>query len=180
MRLAPIVLTLAFTFASTHAESQTMQTPAQPVHLTTSFHFDVHAPFARVALLFGPESEKTWAGPRWQPQFLYPLPAHDTQGAVFTVPHGPHTSIWVNTLYDVTAGRMQYVAIIPNIVANVIDVRVTATNPPQTAVDVTYTRTALDPAANEDVRSLAQHDAAAGPEWQTSIEQSFTANSPRN
>jgi hypothetical protein len=169
---------LALTLLSARAESQTMPTSAEPAHLTTSFHFEIHAPFARVVVLFGPESEKTWAGPRWQPNFLYPLPASDTQGAVFTVPHGPHTSIWVNTLYDLTAGRMQYVAIIPNLVASIIDVHVTAINPTQTAVDVTYTRTALDLAANDDVRSLAHHDAQAGPEWQTSIEQSLAAAAP--
>ncbi len=176
MRRAAILLFLTLA----PAESQIMQTPNEPVHLTSTFHFEVHAPFSRVATLFGPESEKTWAGPNWQPTFLYPVPAHDTQGAVFTVPHGPHTSIWVNTVYDVPTGRMQYVAIIPDIVASVIDVHVTSTSPTQTAVDVTYTRTALDPAANNDVRTLAHHHAASGPAWQTSIEQSFAPATPPN
>jgi hypothetical protein len=173
MRLAAIVLVLGFTCTCVHGDSQTVQKAADPVHIVTSFHLEVHAPFSRVALLFGPESEKTWAGKHWQPEVLYPRPAKDVQGAVFTVPHGPHKSIWVNTIYDVTGGRMQYVTIIPDIVATVIDVRLTSVNSSQTAVDVTYTRTALDPEANDDVRSLAHHDGESGPEWQTSIERSF-------
>jgi hypothetical protein len=173
MKLAAIVLVLGFTSICGHGDSQTVQTSAEPVHIIASFHFEVHAPFSRVALLFGPESEKTWAGKHWQPEFLYPRPAKDSEGAVFTVTHGPHKSIWVNTVYDVTGGRMQYVAIIPGVVATVIDVRLTSINSSQTAVDVTYTRTALDPEANDDVRSLAQHDGESGPDWQTSIEKSF-------
>ena len=175
MRLATIVLVLGLTSTCVHGDSQTVQQSAEPVHIITSFHFEVYAPFSRVALLFGPESEKIWAGKDWQPEFLYPRPAKDSQGAVFTVPHGPHKSIWVNTVYDVTGGIMQYVAIIPDIVATVIDVRLTSINSSQTAVDVTYTRTALDPEANDDVRSLAHHDGESGPEWQTSIERSFVA-----
>ena len=175
MRLVAIVLVLGFVSICVHGDSQTVQKSTEPVHIITSFHFEVHAPFSRVALLFGPESEKIWAGKHWQPEILYPQPAKDSQGAVFTVPHGPHKSIWVNTVYDVTGGRMQYVAIIPDIVATVIDVRLTSINSSQTAVDVTYTRTALDPEANDDVRSLAHHDGESGPEWQTSIERSFAA-----
>ena len=175
MRLVAIVLVLGFVSICVHGDSQTVQKSTEPVHIITSFHFEVHAPFSRVALLFGPESEKIWAGKHWQPEILYPQPAKDSQGAVFTVPHGPHKSIWVNTVYDVTGGRMQYVAIIPDVVATIIDVRLTSINSSQTAVDVTYTRTALDPEANDDVRSLAHHDGESGPEWQTSIERSFAA-----
>lgn len=175
MRLAAIVLVLGFTATCAQGDGQTMQHSAEPVHITTSFHFEVHAPFSRVALLFGPESEKSWAGKHWQPEFLYPRPATDSQGAVFTVPQGPHTSIWVNTLYDVAAGRMQYVAVIPDVVASIVDVRLTDVQSSQTAVDVTYTRTALDPEANDHVRSLAHHDGVSGPEWQSSIEKSFIA-----
>jgi hypothetical protein len=173
MRLDAIVLVLGFAAIGVNGGCQTVQKSAKPIHVSTSFHFDVHASFSHVALLFGPESEKTWAGKHWQPDLLYPQPAKDSEGAVFTVPHGPHKSIWVNTVYDVAGGRMQYVAVIPDIVATVIDVRLTSMNSSQTAVDVTYTRTALDPESNDDVRLLAQDDGMSGPEWQKAIEKSF-------
>jgi hypothetical protein len=173
MRLAAIVLVLGSAVIAVNGDCQMVHKSAQPIHISTSFHFEVPATLSRVALLFGPESERAWAGKHWQPDFLYPQPAKDTEGAVFTVPHGPHKSIWVNTVYDVKGGRMQYVAIIPDIVATVIDVRLTRMNSSQTAVDVTYTRTALDSEANDDVRLLAQDDGVAGPEWQKAIQESF-------
>ncbi|MFZ0305494.1 MAG: hypothetical protein WAL75_22585 [Terracidiphilus sp.] len=138
-------------------------------HASTSFNFDVHASFARTALLFGPISEKGWAGERWQPRFSYPQPGKDIPGAVFTVQHGPHTGIWVNTIYDVTGGRMQYVAIIPGVVATTVDVRLTSEGTNQTGGNVSYVRTALDAAANDDVRGMADHDAVIGPEWEQAI-----------
>ncbi len=130
-------------------------------------------PFRETASLFGPEAEKSWAGEHWQPTFFYPKPGKDTSGAVFTVARGPHTGIWVNTIYDPAGGRMQYVEVIPHIVATVIDVKVTASGAAKTHVDVTYTRTALDPAVNDDVRDLATHDAASGPEWRKAIQDSL-------
>jgi hypothetical protein len=151
-----------------------MQQSAAPLHLSTSFQFEVDAPFSKTSLLFGPESEKTWAGEHWQPRFLYPRPGGDTVGAVFTVSRGSHPSIWVNTIYDVTGGKMQYVAIVPQIVATVIDVKVTSLSSARTRVDVVYTRTALDPSANDDVRDLAHHDSLSGPEWQKAIQESLT------
>src|SRR5215471_5820634 len=75
-----------------------------PVHVTNSFDFEVAAPFARVAPLFGPEAERAWAGEYWNPVFLYPQPGKDVQGAVFTIEHGAHTAVWINTLFDLPGG----------------------------------------------------------------------------
>ncbi len=83
----------------------------QPMHVSHRFQFVVRAPLVRAAVLFGPNGERCWAGPNWNPEFLYPQPGKDTQGAVFTVQHGPHKSVWVNTVFDPAAGRMQYVVL---------------------------------------------------------------------
>jgi hypothetical protein len=141
----------------------------QPARVTNTFDFHVHEPLERATLLFGPEGERSWAGPRWDPQFLYPLPGKDVEGAVFTVAHG----IWVNTVFDTTAGRMQYVAVIPGVVASVIDVRLSPQGPAKTRVEVTYTRTALNISANEDVKAMGKKDLASGPEWESAIEESL-------
>jgi hypothetical protein len=142
----------------------------QPARVTNTFQFHVRQPLQRTALLFGPEGERCWAGPGWDPQFQYPQPATDVEGAVFTVAHGPHTSIWVNTIFDTSAGRMQYVAVIPGVVASVIDVRLKSEGPKETDVEVTYTRTALNVSANEDVEALGKKDQESGPEWESAIE----------
>lgn len=147
-----------------------MNSTPTPAHVVNTFRFQLAAPLARVAPLFGPEGERCWAGKHWDPHFLYPQPARDTEGAVFTVQHGPHTSVWVNTVFDLDHGRMQYVSVIDGVVVSVIDVRLTALDASHTSVEVTYARTALDPAANDVVTAMGSDDRDSGPHWQQSIE----------
>jgi hypothetical protein len=142
----------------------------QPVHVRNSFQLLVRAPLARAATLFGPDGERCWAGPHWNPEFLYPQPGKDVQGAVFTIQHGPHKSVWVNTLFDPSAGLMQYVSFIPETLVSTVDVRLTAVDLSSTSVKVTYARTALDDAANDEVEALGKRDRESGPEWQQAIE----------
>ena len=144
--------------------------PAAPAHVVNTFHFEIAAPLVRVAPLFGPEGERAWAGRHWNPVFLYPQPAKDTESAVFAVQQGPHTSVWVNTRFDLAAGRMQYVSLIPGVLVSLIDVRLTSAEAAHTAVEVTYARTALDPGANEVVQSMGANDRTSGPDWQHAIE----------
>jgi hypothetical protein len=143
---------------------------ARVAHVNNSFQLVVRAPLIRAAALFGPDGERCWAGQHWNPEFLYPQPAKDVQGAVFTVQHGPHNSVWVTTLFDPPAGRMQYVSFIPNRLVSKVDVRLTAVDPSSTRVEVSYERTALDPAANDDVEAMGKSDRESGPEWQQAIE----------
>jgi hypothetical protein len=143
--------------------------PSVPLHVSSSFHFLVHAPLSCAAPLFGPNGELAWAGKHWDPQFLYPQPGQDVQGAVFTVRHGSMNSIWINTLFDLGAGRMQYVSLIQGIMITTVNVRLTSVDSSTTRVDVTYTRTALDPSANDHVQQLAESDRDSGPEWEKSI-----------
>jgi hypothetical protein len=142
----------------------------QPAHVSNRFQFVVQAPFSRAATLFGPEGERCWAGQHWNPEFLYPQPGEDIQGAVFTVPHGPHKSVWVNTRFDLAGGRMQYVSFVPDTLVFTVDVRLTALDPSTTSVEVTYVRTALGTTANDDVRALGVRDRESGPHWQQAIE----------
>jgi hypothetical protein len=141
-----------------------------PAHVTNTFHLIVHAPLSRAAILFGPEGERCWAGPHWNPEFLYPQPGQDIQGAVFTVQHGPHNSVWVNTLFDPAGGRMQYVSFIPEKLVSTVDVRLAPLDPFSTSVEVTYARTALNVSANDDVQAMGKKDGESGPEWQQAIE----------
>ena len=143
---------------------------AQPAHVSNTFHLVVRAPVSRAASLFGPEGERCWAGPHWNPEFVYPQPGKDVLGAVFTIPHGPHRAVWVNTVFDTTGGRMQYVSFLPDTMVFTVDVRLTAIDPARTSVEVTYARTALDAAVNDEVEAMGLRDRDSGPEWQESIE----------
>jgi len=145
------------------------QTSPPPAHVRNSFQFTVAAPFDRAAPLFGPEGERCWAGKHWNPEFLHPQPAKDVEGAVFTVQHGPHKSVWVNTRFDLAGGYMQYVSFVPDAFVSTINVQLTAINPSTTGVEVTYIRTALSSAANSDVEALGAKDGSSGPDWQKAI-----------
>lgn len=152
------------------AQTPAPQPPVAPARVVNTFHFQIAAPLARVAPLFGPEGERAWAGQHWNPVFLYPQPAKDIEGAVFTVQRGQHASVWVNTRFDLAAGRMQYVSLIGGVQVSVIDVRLTAPDASHTAVEVTYARTALDAAHNARVEDLGAQDRTSGPDWQKGIE----------
>jgi hypothetical protein len=155
--------------------SAVAQTEAVPARVSNSFHFVVPASLSRAVAFFGPEGERCWAGEHWNPMFLYPQPAKDVEGAVFTVQHGQHNSVWVNTLFDTVGGRMQYVSFIPDALVFTVDVRLSTLTASTTKVEVRYVRTALDVAANEDVLALGRRDSESGPEWQKAIEQCLAA-----
>jgi hypothetical protein len=167
-----IWLFLSVIISMTSCQNLQSTTPkaAAPAYVRNSFQFVVKAPLSRAAPLFGPEGERCWAGQHWNPEFLYPQPAKDVQGAVFTVQHGPHKSVWVNTLFDPEGGRMQYVSFIADTLVSTVDVRLTVLDPLSTSVEVTYARTALDAAANDHVQAMGRSDRENGPEWQQSIE----------
>ncbi len=141
-----------------------------PAHVINSFDLTVALPYEKAAALFGPEGERPWAGPTWDPHFIYPQPARDQQGAVFIIAHGDHTAVWVNTLFDLDAHHFQYVYVIPEVMTATIDVAFHPTDATQTAVHVTYARTALTAEQNNLVMTLGKQDAASGAEWQSAIE----------
>lgn len=137
MMIPTIVLALALFSGPPGQAAETLAANDAPAHVSSTFHFEIAAPMARLAPLFGPEGERSWAGEHWNPVFLYPRPALDVQGAVFTVQYGPHKSVWVNTLFNLPGGRMQYVFFIDGVMATTGDVTLTATGPGRTQVSVT-------------------------------------------
>ena len=158
--------------AATAISASTLAQSPEPHLLRTQTAFDivVHLPYAEAAPLFGPEGERPWAGKHWNPQFLYPQPAHDEQGAVFTIHHGPVTAVWVNTLFDLEARHIQYAYFIPDIMVTTIDLRFNSTNPTNTEVHVVYTRTAITSEGNGHVTAFTATDKTAAHDWQESID----------
>lgn len=171
-----LIFGAAFACAVTSSGQQPQPAPDRPAnaHVTNSFTFEIPVPMKKVAPLFAPEAERSWAGDHWNPVFAHPQPGRDIEGAVFTTKHGPFTTIWVNTIFNIDSGRMQYVAVIPEESATIVDVYVTALTANRTAVKVTYTRTALTPAANAHVIQLGAQDASSAPEWQHAIESALS------
>jgi hypothetical protein len=170
--LSLTVFFVAMFSAPLHSQAATAAAaePAQQLaHVSNTFSFIVNASMRDAAPLFGPEGERAWAGEDWNPQFVFPTPAKDIEDAVFTVRHGEQTAVWVNTVFDVEVGRMQYVYVLADLLATTIDVRLHPIDLAHTRVDVTYVRTALRPEGNEHVLHMGRHDGQQGPEWETSI-----------
>jgi hypothetical protein len=138
-------------------------------HVSNSFALTVQVPVLQAARLFGPSGERAWAGDEWQPAFLFPVPEADVEGAVFTVRHGAHTSVWVNTVFDPAAGRLQYVYVLGDLLVTTIDVRLHAIDTTRTGVEVTYVRTALRPEANAHVEEMGRTDRGQGKVWEDAI-----------
>lgn len=161
---------VAHLHAMRHGGDGTLNTlTGSRVHTEERFSFRVAAPMERLAPLFGADKERVWA-PGWNPQFVYPLPPADVRGMVFTVAHGHRESVWVNTQLDWKSGRVQYVYVIPDALATLITLQLTAEGD-KTRVDVEYDRTALSAEADAHVREMAEQDRAAGPEWERQVEE---------
>src|SRR5262249_25071015 len=120
--------------------------------------------------LFGAHRERAWS-PGWDPQFVYPQPAEDRPGEVFTVAHGGHTSTWINTAFDLEARHIAYAYVVPQAMAGSIGIPSSAGGAARTRVVVTYERTALSTETNEHVRRQGESDAASGAHWQQAIEE---------
>jgi hypothetical protein len=130
------------------------------------FEVVAHGPYADVFPLFGADKERVWAGKDWDPTFVYPNPANDVQGAVFTVSHGHATTIpWVNTAFDPQSGHVQYVYMVPETLTTLVDIHIVAQDANNTKVNVLYERTALRAGADDRVRRMSEHDRKSGPEW---------------
>jgi hypothetical protein len=142
--------------------------PTGLAHTRTEFHFTIDLTYEDAAPLFGAWEERQWA-PGWKPEFLYPNPPADREGSVFRVQKGADSSLWVNTLFDLPAGRVQYVYTLGDRLVTRIDIRLKRNGAGKTDVSVTYERTALDPSANEQVKSLAKEDATSGEQWRDLI-----------
>lgn len=164
-----IVTAFAGAYAYQQHPHHAQASSGQLEHVRNEFEFTVQAPYAVTAPLFGPEGERAWGGKDWDPHFIYPQPAQDIQGAVFTVHHGNHSSYWVNTLFDKEAKHFQYAYFIPDALVTLIDVRFTEVGAASTKVSVAYERTALSPEANDHVRELGNSDKDNGKEWGTAV-----------
>jgi hypothetical protein len=137
------------------------------VHTDEVFSFVANARLADVFPLFGAERERLWA-PGWEPRFVWPTVPTDRAGMVFRVARGDRLATWVNTVFDSNTGRVQYVYVMPEVVATVITLDVHSRGD-TTEVVVRYERTSLTAASDATVKAMAAQDRAAGPEWAAQI-----------
>ena len=158
--------------------AQTAEQTPEPrdvrIHAREDFEFVADGAIDRVFPLFGSEMERAWAA-GWDPRFVWPAPAEDREGMVFRVAQLGRTATWINTVFDRDAHRVQYVYVLPDVVATVITLKLTPCAG-STHVTVRYDRTSLSVEADAMVRGMARHDAAAGPEWGAQINRYLAAS----
>jgi hypothetical protein len=143
-------------------------TNAHALHTREQFSFVANAPLDVAWPLFGAEGERAWA-PGWDPAFIWPSETNDREGMVFRISHSLGTAIWINTAFDPVSRRIQYVYVIPEVVATVISLHLRSLGE-ETEVAVAYERTALSETANDQVRTLAEGDKTARDEWTRQID----------
>lgn len=170
MNTLQTVLAVGFVVAAVVSSLPAQESaPKEPLaHTRTEFKFTANAPFEQAAPLFGANEERKWS-PDWNPQFVYPNPAHDQPGMVFQVAHGHLVSTWVNTAFDLAGGHVQYAYVLNDAMVTVIDIHLTRENAQKTGVSVVYERTALMPEANEHVQHFAHGDQKAQQEWEQAV-----------
>jgi hypothetical protein len=139
----------------------------KPAHTSEEFTFLVEGRMADVFPLFGADRERAWA-PQWEPCFIWPAVPADRAGMVFQVAHGKTLATWVNTVFDAATGQVQYVYVLPGIVATIITLQLHSRGA-TTEVVVRYERTSLSPESDAAVRQMAERDRAAGIEWATQV-----------
>jgi hypothetical protein len=170
--LVALTLLIAIFAPSKAASQETVVAGTALAHTRTEFKFTVEAPFEQAAPLFGANEERKWS-PDWNPQFVYPNPAHDEEGMVFQVAHGHYSSVWINTAFDLAAGHIQYAYVLNDAMTTRIDIHLAREGAEKTSVTVVYERTALVPEANEHVQHFAKGDEKSGKEWAEEIKGYF-------
>jgi hypothetical protein len=136
-------------------------------HSERTFEFLAEAPLSEVAPLFGAHRERVWA-PNWDPRFIWPAPAEDRPGMVFTVSGVHGTAIWINTCFELQNGRVQYAYVLESAMTTLITLSLTP-RAAHTHVAVSYERTAIQTRADAWVARMADQDSNAGDEWSAQI-----------
>jgi len=137
---------------------------------TRSFTVGLHATVADATPLFGPIREAEWT-PDWLPHFLHPDNGAQHEGVLFTTttPTG-REQLWMLTDYDIAAGRVAYVNVASGVIANQITIRLVPDGDRQCRATITYRRSALVPAANDEVNQMdAQWAVHQRLHWETAI-----------
>jgi hypothetical protein len=176
--LIAILLIIAGAIPAMHIHSRPNANPV--AHVQNGFEFTVRAPYEKVAPLFGAHAERAWGGEDWDPQFLHPQPARDIEGEVFTVAHGHTRGVWVNTAFNLESGHVQYVYVIPDVQAVLINIHLRHDGLSSTEVKVTYERTALTSRFNNRVREMGQKDASSANEWRSAIEKYLAVSNTKS
>jgi hypothetical protein len=143
---------------------------------TLTGQIQVPLPPAEAFRLFTPRGESAWVR-GWDPRFPVPTPDDTEPGTVFqTSAHGGPT-LWL-VISRECGRRICYARFTPEDRAGTVDVTIEAAGE-HSEVKVTYTLTALTPAANHELQKFADGYAAFLQSWQEAILACLARRAPR-
>jgi hypothetical protein len=137
-------------------------------HSETGFTLRLPAAPSVVFPLFGPIRESEWS-PHWNPTLLYPPERIQKAGAVFTTREHDQDVIWILTIYDEAALRINYVTVSPRHNAAELDITLKAVGDKETEAKVTHRLTSLTEDGDSYVKRVAIQFPLARDHWQQAI-----------
>jgi hypothetical protein len=135
--------------------------------VTCTGSFEIPLEPARAIALFTAEGERAWVD-GWDPSYPDPEASPDAPGTVFlTAAHGGDPVKWM--VAGTGEGERSYARFDPSGVAALVEVRCTAAGS-GTRVEVTYSQTALDEGAVDELERFAEGYDAYMQAWREAIE----------
>lgn len=113
----------------------------------------VDAPVERAFMLFTPAGERHWVE-GWDPAWLHPADGRTEPGMVFTTGTGPEYTVWTLADFDRVAHRSRYLRCTPASRLAVVEIACRPLGADHTEVEVAYTLTALNAAAEPVVAAF--------------------------
>jgi len=120
-----------------------------PMRVSHSWVQHLNASPEAVFPLLCPVRETEWVN-GWDPELVLSHSGVAEPGCIFITPGETAESIWVTTDY-VAPERIAFLKVTPGRTVGEIDIRLHREGEAATAMDVTYTYTALSPAGEDDV-----------------------------
>jgi hypothetical protein len=114
---------------------------------------EVDAPIDPCFMFFTPAGEELWVD-GWAPSYVHPADGRTEAGMVFTTGSGSETTIWLLADFDPATHRSRYLRCTPGSRTATVEIGCTALGPRRTAVEITYTLTALSTAGETALQAF--------------------------
>ncbi len=137
-------------------------------HLQCRHRIMVDIPIDQAFTLFTPAGEELWVE-GWAPRYIQPADGRTEAGMVFSTGAGDEITHWLLADFDRAAHRSRYVRCTPASRMTVVEVQCRAVDATRTAVEVSYTLTALNDAGAAAIAAFERGFVAMMDGWAARI-----------
>lgn len=114
----------------------------KPNRVSRSFTQHLNAPPPAVFELLCPVREADWVND-WRPKLVLTDSGYAEPGCVFITPGIPEDALWLITVHDPEAYRLEIIKMIPGVVVGRISVTLAAQGEKKCTADITYAYTSI-------------------------------------